>query len=300
VLKLNNQNWALTFKLDEITLNLISKISNQKKLAFFFPEISQGLIAYDKYQGQSDEIIKSRAYHFDSPKKGLKKWLWGEDVTPYNVIWNNKEYIDYGSGIANPRDPKFFNGERLLIREITNPKIFAAHTSDELYNDPSIIIILKGESLNILYLLAFLNSKLATYYHFNSSPKATKGAFPKILLEDIKNFPIVNISNESQLLFIDLADLILSAKKENPKADTRKLEHQLDIMVYKLYNLTYNEVMVVDKNFENEMSKENYDKLDYAFKYTELPTAVIATNTNTQTKKPRKGRTISLEDLDLL
>ena len=38
--------------------------------------------------------------------------------------------------------------------------------------------------------LAILNSKLATFYHFNHSPKATKGAFPKILVKDLKEFPL--------------------------------------------------------------------------------------------------------------
>lgn len=36
------------------------------------------------------------------------------------------------------------------------------------------------------------------------------------------------------------------------------LENIVDIMVYKLYNLTYDEVLVVDPEFE--MSEEDYEK----------------------------------------
>lgn len=117
----NNQNWGLAFKLDNSVMDVVLKIrKNTIPLELLFPEYSQGLIAYDKYQGQSPQIIESRAFHFNKEvKAGLKKWLWGEDVTSYEVSWNGKEWIDYCDGIANPRKPVYFKGPRLLIREIT-------------------------------------------------------------------------------------------------------------------------------------------------------------------------------------
>lgn len=253
-----NQNWALLFSLRKETINVVNKIkSNKKQLIDFFPEISQGLIAYDKYQGQSEDIIKNRAYHFDKFKPGLKKWIKGADVTEYNVTWNGDLYIDYCDGLANPRDPKFFNGSRLLVREITNPKIFAAITTEELYNDPAVIIVKHSELFSIKALLAILNSNLLTFYHFNFSPKSTKGAFPKILVKDVKEFPISSISeyfkNESERMI----DEILEKKQQNQ--DTTVLEQQIDNLVYKLYDLTYDEVLVVEPAFAERMSREEYE-----------------------------------------
>ncbi|WP_233901175.1 DUF7149 domain-containing protein [Tenacibaculum piscium] len=245
----NNQNWSLIFKLDKEVLKLISKIKNDTtKLDKLFPDVSQGLIAYDKYKGQSKEVIQNRVFHsLEKTKETHKKWLYGSDVTRYSVKWNEKEYIEYDSGIANPRNPKFFKGKRILIREITNPRIFSSLTDLELYNDPSILIIKENkENFKIEVLLAILNSKLATFYHFNSSPKATKGAFPKILVYDIKNFPIKEISEKEQTPFIEKVDKILSIKKENPESDTSVLEKQIDQMVYKLYGLTADEVAIVE------------------------------------------------------
>lgn len=104
-----NQNWGLAYFLPTSIRNVVNLISSSPlAVKDVFPEISQGLIAYDKYKGQSEEIIKSRAYHSFVYKDGLKKWLWGEDVTRYNLTWNGKEYIDYCNGIANPRNPSFF------------------------------------------------------------------------------------------------------------------------------------------------------------------------------------------------
>jgi adenine-specific DNA-methyltransferase len=140
--------------------------------------------------------------------------------------------------------PKFFKGKRILVREITNPSIFAAYTDEEFYHDPSIIVVLDNGCNAIKFLLAILNSRLASFYHFNSSPKATKGAFPKILVTDIKNFPIPKISPEQQQPFIDLVDKILAAKKQNQ--NTAVLEQQIDNMVYALYGLTDDEIKIIN------------------------------------------------------
>ena len=244
-----NQNWGLAFYLPQTHIKIINKIGSCKNtIQSFFPDISQGLIAYDKYRGQSAEIIRTRAYHYSAYKEGLKRWLWGEDVKRYSVKWNGKEYIDYCEGIANPRQPKFFIGKRILVREITNPSIFAALTDDELYNDPSIIIIKDNLAYSLDIVLGILNSKLATFYHFNHSPKATKGIFPKILVQDIKDFPLPEIPNAEKSHMESLVTTILATKRENPQADTTSYEQEIDKTVFHLYGLTYDEVLIVDPN----------------------------------------------------
>ena len=77
----NNQNWGLVFKLKPEILILVEKIrATGEKLNAIFPDISQGLIAYDSYQGQDEFTIKNRVFHSHTPQNGWKKWLWGEDV----------------------------------------------------------------------------------------------------------------------------------------------------------------------------------------------------------------------------
>ena len=243
----NNQNWALVFKLSSDVLQLVSKIkTNKKPLAFYFPEFSQGLIAYDKYQGQDEYTIKNRIFHSTIKKSGWKKWLWGEDITPYSVKWNGKEYINYSAGIANPREPKYFKGERILVREITNPKIFVGYTDEEGYNDPAIINVIKNKKgeFELKTLLAILNSKLATFYHFNSSPKATKGAFPKILVEDIKTFPLPVVSSNEQKTIVSLADKIILLKQQDK--DSSEQEMKIDKLVYKLYDIKPDEQKIIE------------------------------------------------------
>ena len=253
-----NQNWGLAYFLPTSIRNVVNLISSSPlAVKDVFPEISQGLIAYDKYKGQSEEIIKSRAYHSFVYKDGLKKWLWGEDVTRYNLTWNVQEYIDYCNGIANPRNPSFFVGKRMLVREITNPSIFAALIEIEAYNDPSIIIVKESRDYPIEILVGIMNSKLATFFHFNHSPKATKGAFPKILVQDIKEFPLPKVNSDERKILMRLVDDVTTIKKGKSIADTSALENQIDFLVYHLYGLTYDEVLIVDP--ETPISREEYE-----------------------------------------
>lgn len=254
-----NQNWGLAFNLGQSAVGIVHKISMCKNTVHqLFPQISQGLIAYDKYQGQSIEIIKNRAFHYTKYQNGLKEWLWGEDVTRYSVKWNKHEYIDYCDGIANPRNPYFFTGKRLLVREITNPSIYAAITDKEQYNDPAIIIVKDNPLYSLDCLLGILNSRLATFYHFNHSPKATKGAFPKILVQDIKEFPLPIISDDEKNQIEALVSLILTAKREDFNTDMSIEEQEIDCLVYHLYGLTYDEVLIVDP--ETSITEEEYNK----------------------------------------
>lgn len=250
-LLLLNQNWGIAFSRPQNVLRLIAKIEkNNTPLYKLFPEISQGLIAYDKYRGQSAEIIANRAFHTFEYREGLKKWLWGEDVKRFKISWNGKEYIDYCGGIANPRQPKFFMNKRLLIREITNPSIYAAITSEELYHDPAILVILDSQNNYPLeVVLAILNSKLATFYHFNHSPKATKGAFPKILVLDLKLFPLPRIDQKS-------VEQIISILSDSDM-DSIIGDILLDKIVYHLYNLTYDEILIIDP--ETLITREEYE-----------------------------------------
>jgi hypothetical protein len=45
-----------------------------------------------------------------------------------------------------------------------------------------------------------------------------------------------------------LVDQILSIKKQNPDEDTSHLEKQIDQLVYKLYDLTEEEIKIIESS----------------------------------------------------
>lgn len=92
-------------------------------------------------------------------------------------------------------------------------------------------------------MLGILNSKLFTFYHFSSSPKANKGLFPKILVADVRKMPIkIDASLCSSM--VELVKTILQEYSTN-------LDAQIDRLVYKIYGLTNEEIELVESNIES-------------------------------------------------
>jgi hypothetical protein len=52
--------------------------------------------------------------------------------------------------------------------------------------------------------------------------------------------------NKNPQPFLSLVNQILAAQKKDPNADTSPLEHQIDQMVYKIYDLTPEEIEIVE------------------------------------------------------
>lgn len=260
----NNKNWALVFKLNADVLNLIGKIKNSSSTIISNFDVSQGYIPYRQSdlikiygKDKAKSIVENREWHSSNKiNTEYKQEIWGENISKFGYT-KPQSYVWYGKHLAGYVDLKYFNQQRILIREITNPTIIACLVSDELVNDPQIIsIIPKTMKIDLKILWAIFNSKLATFYHFNSSPKATKGAFPKILVEDIKTFPLPKISSNEELNIIKLVDKIISLKQQGK--DSSEQEYKIDKMVYKFYNLNYNEVLLVDPDFTNHFAKDDY------------------------------------------
>lgn len=124
----------------------------------------------------------------------------------------------YEKHLAAPRTFNLFDGKKIIVREITGnfPKCLIATYSEEiyLYNRSNIAIVEKINSeISLKYITAILNSKLLSYYFVKNTAKSVRKLFPKIILNDLRKFPIKKISISDQQLFIGKADLMLSLNK---------------------------------------------------------------------------------------
>ena len=244
LLRENMDNWLVLFKINLKDLKILDKIKeNSKTIKELNCRVSQGLIPYDKYRGHSEETIKKRIWNSNFKKdETYKKQLKGGDVKRYNIEWNGKEWISYGKWLAAPREAAFFTQPRILVREITNPRILASYTECEYYNTPSIINIIDFNHCNPFYLLGILNSKLISYYSSLTSPKAKKGLFPKILVNDIRNMPI-RINDIYQEKLINCVNKILKTYDED---EFDSIDKEIDSIVYKIYELNNDEINYIE------------------------------------------------------
>ncbi|MDE0316893.1 MAG: hypothetical protein OXM61_18555 [Candidatus Poribacteria bacterium] len=110
--------------------------------------------------------------------------------------------------------------------------------------------ILTGNNLS--YLLGILNSKFFLFAFKNYYAGGHLGAKGvRFKSEFMKNFPIPPITDANQPIVAEIenkVDEILDAKHTDPGADTSSLEDEIDKLVYELYNLTEDEIAIVEGN----------------------------------------------------
>lgn len=242
VLTENISNWLNLIEKDEIAIAIAKKMENESISLGEISDISQGLIPYDKYRGHSEEIIKNKIWNAGYQKDDTyRRELRGKDVDRYKLHWNGKDWISYGDWLAAPRKPDFFRYPRILVREITNPRVFATYTEEEYYNTPSIINCINFR-IDIYYVLGILNSELMSFYHNIMSPKAAKGLFPKILVNDIRKIPI-RLSKQN--LLTQLVEKVKSML-DNPNVE---IDKQIDEIVYEIYEINKEEREYIKKWF---------------------------------------------------
>lgn len=90
-----------------------------------------------------------------------------------------------------------------------------------------------------------LNSKLMQNIWKEIYPEQ-KDVFPRLKKEQLVEIPIPIVSFEQQKQITEIVDQILVEKRKNPNADTSESEREIDRLVYKLYNLTDEEIGVID------------------------------------------------------
>ncbi|EAK7939439.1 class I SAM-dependent DNA methyltransferase [Campylobacter coli] len=144
------------------------------------------------------------------------------------------------------RDERFFeSGEKIVsVRKCIEP-IFS-YLNNEAYVMLSLNVI-KTQRINVKYLTAILNSKLVAFWLKHKGKM--QGNNYQIDKEPLLNIPIVDTNSKNKKLadeLINLVDEILKAKEQDKNANTSPLEEKINNIVYKIYNLTEEEIKTIE------------------------------------------------------
>ncbi len=177
------------------------------------------------------------------------------------ITSDNKPY-----GLHRARDERFFNGEKIIsLRKCANCPTFT-YTDFSCYVG-AMYYIIKTERMNMKYLTAILNSSVIAYWLKNQGKM--QGNNYQVDKEPLMNIPLHIPSTVEERKVVNVVDEILNlTQSEDYEVNkqkhqlVQKYEDQIDIMVYKLYNLTYSEVLTVDKDFQISEKEYNEYKLD--------------------------------------
>jgi hypothetical protein len=187
-----------------------------------YPAIKKYLIDFGK--DRLEQEGKKLPDGTKSRKKTGNKWFETQDQIAYYPEFE-KEKVIY------PNMTKYLPFIYDLERYYTNQKCF---------------ILTSGNYLK--YLTGYFNSNISQRWIRNNCPELQGGTreLSKVFFENIP-IPPITPSNKPIVAKIETnVEEILTVKKHNLKADTKALEHEIDEMIYKLYNLTPEEIKVVE------------------------------------------------------
>ncbi|EIX0454371.1 Eco57I restriction-modification methylase domain-containing protein [Campylobacter coli] len=192
---------------------------------------------YKNQNGEKVEAINIEHYpslkkHFDEFYPQLEKRA-DKGLTPYNL--RNCAYIEE------------FEREKIVYSEIVRKPQFYLDTKLNFYAEAT-SFILTGE--NLKYLIAFLNNDFVAFifktFYAGGNLGENGFRYKKAFLEKL---PIPKINSKNQKLadeLINLVDEILKAKEQDKNANTQELENKINSLVYKLYNLTDDEIKIIE------------------------------------------------------
>lgn len=163
---------------------------------------------------------------------------------------------DFGKKFLNRIDD-YFSQEKRRIFE-SQDIIFMTRMTNEIR---CVVVPLGvyGGKVNILHdfridrflILGVLNSKLMTYFYKKKFfPTHMQGGAFGFDTLSVETLPIPQITKSNQPTahkITDCAKAILEVKEKDPKANTQKLEKEIDALVYQLYNLTDEEIKIIEE-----------------------------------------------------
>jgi hypothetical protein len=198
------------------------------------------------FQGEINVSTKKKHFTYRKLSAAYLPLIRGSQVKRYFTAGFPEEYCPIGIDSRN-----HCSHERVVFQEVANAAL------DRRLNGVLLRNVLCGHTTNYLisnssaisnkFLLALLNSKLLNYYFkfYNQTNHIPIG--------EIKSIPTPPLHKVEQNRFVNIVDQILAITKDedyltNPakQAKVKDLERQIDQMVYKLYDLTPEEIAVVE------------------------------------------------------
>ena len=217
-----NANYEFNIFLSNKEEFLLDKILSNSSFLEKNYDVKAGLKAYEKGKGnpkQSAEDVKNRPYDYNYQyDERTYPYLEGKNIARYFQT-TSETWLKYGDNLAAPRTFDIFSNPRILVREITSkyPKVLCATYIDKIFlNNLSIINILSktNNRQELLYLLAVLNSSLISFYFEKITPKANRTMFPKVILQDLRKFPIYDATTEQQTSLAQKAEEMIELNKQ--------------------------------------------------------------------------------------
>lgn len=192
------------------------------------------------YQGEINLTAKRHLLSTDKGDNRLPMWR-GNNVGRYYCQSTPIEWCE-----TSGSKPSLYNHERIVMQQVSNQnqpfrtKAFLSSKGFICGNSTNGLSPIKP-GVNLQYFIGLINSKTFNYYfdYFSFTNHITAA--------ELKSIPIPNATLEQQNNIASLVEEIQDAKRSNTETNTYKLEFEIDKLVYQLYNLTPEEIAIIEQ-----------------------------------------------------
>ncbi len=240
------------FKIDinEINENLLKKIEIGCKKIKEIGEVRDGIVA---------GLLKDILFVETKKNKNSFPLYFGKNVQRYKIL-ESQTFVDYRIEFMKEqefirkqgsepglrmRKPEIFEREKILTRFVAKEIIAAFDGKNRYYEHTLHSTYIFDEKFKSKYVLSLFNSRLFKFYYQKTYSNGGN-IFPQVRIASIENLPIKIIDLKTQDKIIEIVDKILIEKQNNTNSDTTILENQIDNLVYKIYDLTPEEIKIVE------------------------------------------------------
>jgi type I restriction-modification system DNA methylase subunit len=237
---LESKGTVINIYLDKVSAKILAQLEKSSVTLGSFTEIARGVGVYHKRVGHTKELIAEDPYQSAVKKdESFVPYLRGRNLAPWLLSWNNDSFISYGKWLAEPRESKYFDGERIVLRQIPAKRLVATFLESQFITDQSVFIAKfhASSQFSPKSVLCIINSELMSYY-FRLKYSEFDDLFPKVKLQHFKDFPIakgvasidsdlteignkrLNLAQTTSAISFDLISL-LQSKFDLPKPSTK-------------------------------------------------------------------------------
>ena len=223
------------------------------------------LVAYGvRVNNKYDKSKPKNYYIHDAPQSHYKRFTEGKCIDRYS--YEQFGWLNYcPNEHYNPMFPELFENEKLMFINVVSKGLRFAYDNEGFYNSHTVVNcvnlskltkashltarkaikegdVLLARNYSTKYVLGVINSKVINWYFMQFQSEGLH-CYP----DDAKQFPIAKAPVEQQKIIIGLVDQVLEKKRINHNADTSSLEKEIDQQVYALYNLTPEEIAIIEQ-----------------------------------------------------
>jgi len=207
---------------------------------------------------------RSKSLFTEVKAKNYKPVLDGRNINRYELAWGG-QYLSYDvKNIHSCKRTDIFEANEKIFFRRVGDRLIATYDDKQFYALNTLVVITPREQMifSLKYLLALINSILLNFYYVKYL-KSTKKVFSEIQARQLAQLPIRTISFDDPSdvarhdQMVSLVDQMLELNKklaeskvpqatEMLKRQIESTDRQIDDHVYKLYDLTDEEIKIVE------------------------------------------------------